>query len=121
VALISIGAVAFLGQPDWRLDLVATEKAPAATAEVVGWNTDTGTRMEIIISGLNPAPSGFYYEIWMTAPDRRHVSAGTFRGSGTVSVWSAVSRAEFPRLWITLEPADGDTAISGETVLDSPS
>jgi hypothetical protein len=121
IAVIGVVTVAFINQPDWRVDLVPTVEAPVAAAEVFGWNTAAGTRMEITVSGLNQAPSGFYYEIWMTAPDRRHVSAGTFRGSGTVSVWSAVRRAEYPRIWITLEPADGDTTISGETVLDSPS
>jgi hypothetical protein len=34
--------------------------------------------------------------------------------------WSGVTEAEFPRIWITLEPNDGDQSLSGPAVLDTP-
>lgn len=108
------------GHPDWTVRLAPTALAPRASATVEGWNTATGTRMRLAVSGLPATGNDAYYEVWLTAPDGRKVTAGTFRDSGTVTVWAAVSRADFPRLWITREPADGDPAPSWETVLDTP-
>ncbi|MPY95054.1 MAG: hypothetical protein GEV08_18940 [Acidimicrobiia bacterium] len=106
--------------PDWRLALEATTEAPGAVASVEGWRSVTGTRMQLDVEGLAPSGEGAYYAIWLTSPDGRHVPAGTFRGSGTVVGWAGVGRDEFPRVWVTLEQADGDEALSGTTVLDTP-
>jgi anti-sigma factor RsiW len=118
VAGLAIG-VRIGGAPDWRVVLSPTEEAPAAAATVAGWNTAEGTRMVIEVGGLPGLEAGEYYEVWLTAPDGRHVSAGSFRASGTVTVWAGVRRSEFPRIWVTLEPADQDPAPSGVTVLDA--
>ena len=106
-------------RPDWTLALDATEVQPAAAATVEGWNTDTGTRMRLNVSGLADLATDSYYEIWLTSPDGRHVSAGTFTGSGEVEATIAVRRSEFPRVWITVETNDEDESLSGETVLDT--
>ncbi|MDP3984954.1 MAG: anti-sigma factor [Acidimicrobiia bacterium] len=103
--------------PDWSLSLTA--RAPGAAADVDGWNTETGTRMRLRVSGVDPAPEGHYYEIWLTAEDGRHVSAGTFRDSGTVSAWAGVRRSDFPRIWITLESMDGDLGPSPDAYFDT--
>jgi hypothetical protein len=76
--------------------------------------------MVLLVEGLEPAPAGHYYEIWMTAPDGRHVSAGTFQGSGRVTASAGVRRSEFPRIWITLEEVGGDLGPSPETYFDMP-
>lgn len=94
--------------------------APQASARVSGWNMDYGTKMMIEVAGLDPTGPDAYYEIWLTAPDGRHVSAGTFRMSGRFEVMAGVRRSEFPRIWITLEPADDDPAPNPQTVLDTP-
>jgi anti-sigma factor RsiW len=106
--------------PDWTLDLALVEPVPNAVAVVDGWVTDTGTRMVIEISGIDEAPDGHYYEIWLTALNGRHVSAGTFTGPGTVTAFAGVRRADFPRLWITLESVDGELGPSSETYFDTP-
>ena len=106
--------------PDWTLDLAVVEPLPNAVAGVDGWVTDTGTRMVLEISGIDEAPDGHYYEIWMTAPDGRHVSAGTFTGPGTVTAFAGVRRADFPRLWISLESIDGELGPSSKTYFDTP-
>ncbi len=120
VAVVSIIVAALTDSSDWTVDLVAGATAPEASATVAGWNLDHGTRMVLKVSGLNPAEPGTYYELWLTAPDGRHVSAGTFRESGRIEVTAAVRRSEFPRLWVTHEPADDDTSPFGVTVLDTP-
>jgi len=104
---------------DWEMTLVTTEEAPAASVVVRGWSTATGTRMVLDVVGLNDAPTGQYYEIWMTAEDGRHISAGTFQGSGRVTAFAGVRRADYPRIWITLEVADHDLGPSRETYFDT--
>jgi len=104
---------------DWEMTLVTTEENPQATALIRGWSTAMGTRMVIDIVGIEDAPSGSYYEIWMTAPDGRHISAGTFNGSGRVTAFAGVRRADYPRIWITLEIADTDLGPSHETYFDT--
>ncbi len=121
-ALIAVIAGSFMlienRQPDWEIALPATEGV-SATATVAGWNTAAGTRMVFSIDGLSPAGDNEFYEIWLTAADGRHVSAGTFRAAGTIETSAGVSRRDFPRIWITLERNDGDEGISGPTVLDT--
>lgn len=104
---------------DWELTLAASEELPEATAVIRGWSTSMGTRMVLDIRGIEDAPSGSYYEIWMTAPDGRHISAGTFSGSGRVTAFAGVRRADYPRIWITLETADDDLGPSPETYFDT--
>ena len=106
------------GAPDWEVIMVGTPNAPGASATVEGWNTEDGVRMELATTSLPAAPEGFYYELWLSAPDRI-VSAGSFRQGQGVVLWSGVPRAVVPRLWVTLEAVDGNPAPSGQTVLDS--
>ena len=56
----------------------------------------------------------------MTSPSGQHVSAGTFREAGRIEAWSGVRRSDFPRIWNTLEPDDGDERLSGVTIADTP-
>lgn len=122
VLLVMLGGVlAFvIGRtPDWTLPLIAIAADPGNTAVVDGWNTATGTRIELRVSGIEPAPPGHYYEIWLTAPDGRHVSAGSFQAAGKVSAWAAVARSEFPRIWITLEEMGDDLGPSPTTYFDT--
>jgi hypothetical protein len=104
---------------DWEMALATSEEVPGATAVIRGWSTSMGTRMVLDVSGIEDAPSGSYYEIWMTAPDGRHISAGTFSGSGRVTAFAGVRRADYPRIWITLETADDDLGPSPETYFDT--
>lgn len=103
--------------PDWE---VAIFDVGAAGGEgtVLGWNAAAGTRVALDVAGLGPAPDGFVYELWFSAADV-HVSGGTFRDTEDVELWVGVSRADYPRIWVTLEPIDADTSPSRQTVLDT--
>ncbi len=122
VAVLAAGAVTVAANrgddPDWEVALPATDLATGATASVRGWNESAGTRMVVSIDGLAPAPSGFLYEFWLS-DGPVHISAGTFHSPGDIQLWSGVKRADFPRLWVTLEPIDEDESPSGLTVLDT--
>ena len=101
--------------PDWE---VAFADTGAALGTVQGWSEGSGTRVALDVSGLDPAPDGFVYELWFSA-DRVHVSGGTFRSPEGVELWVGVSRRDYPRIWVTLEPVDEDSTPSRETVLDT--
>ena len=120
LVVVAVGLYAALRtpSPDWEVAMPGTDLAPAATSTVKGWNTDSGTRMIVAIEGLAPAPSGSVYELWLSQGPL-HISAGTFTADGEIELWSGVSRADFPRLWVTLEPLDEDESPSGSTVLDT--
>lgn len=121
VGVVVMSAVIFTAPPDWSLELAPGPGGPVgATATVDGWNMEHGTRMRVEVDGLAAAGSDAYYELWLTAPDGRHVSAGTFRTSGQFEMMAGVRRADFPRLWVTREPADDDPAPFPDTVLDTP-
>lgn len=104
--------------PDWEIALPGTAEAPNAIGTVAGWNEAGGTRLALAIEGLPPAPPGFVYEFWLTSGDI-HISAGTFTAPDGVELWVGVGRADFPRLWITLEPIDEDESPSGINVMDT--
>jgi hypothetical protein len=117
VAVAALGVTSILAAPDWEVDIPGTEIAPQASATVSGWNTDTGTRMRLETAGLDEAPEGYVYEFWMSEGPL-HVSAGTFRSAGEVDLWAGVRRADYPRLWITLEKVGDYAGPSSHTVLD---
>ena len=122
IAAAAVVVVAVVGLrpagPDWEVALGATPNAPGVVATVSGWNETSGTRMELDIEGLEPAPDGFIYELWLSEGPI-HISAGTFHRPEDVTLWAGVSRGDYPRLWITLEPiADGDPG-PGLNLLDT--
>ena len=113
IAVVSLRSPA----PDWVVALAPTEVAGVVEAEVSGWNERSGTRLQLDVTGLEAAPAGFFYELWFS-DGPVHISAGTFREPDDVTLWVGVTRAEFPRLWITLEPIDDDPS-PGLNLLDT--
>lgn len=118
-AVAAVVAVSMLRstEPDWQVALAGEGPAPQATATVLGWATDAGTRMRIDAVDLPVAPDGFVYELWLSNGDT-HLSAGSFRAASGIDLWIGVSRRDFPRVWVTMEPVDADATVNGETVLD---
>jgi hypothetical protein len=88
----------------------ASAPPDAATVELVRYGDD-GYRVELE-GGVRPAPSGFYYELWMVGASGR-VSCGAFTGGSFHHFPVGVDPAEYPYLQITLEPEDGDESMNG--------
>jgi hypothetical protein len=122
VATIVVAAVVWMGlrspAPDWKVTIPGTDEAPAAAGVVQGWVERGGTRLTLDVEGLPAAPDGFVYEFWFSKGSQ-HISAGTFADADHVELWVGVMRADFPRLWITLEPLDDDESLSGVNVMDT--
>lgn len=118
-ALLMAGFLLISTPADWEFDLKGVGGGVTASAVVAGWNDAEGTRLRIEVEGIESPPPDHYYEIWLTSPEGFHVSAGTFRGDGVINASVAVRRADFPRLWITLESVDGDSGPSSNTYFDT--
>jgi hypothetical protein len=82
--------------------------------------TESGWWIRLDLQGLPPAPTGSYYEGWVWSDDGEGISIGSFHNRGgddPVILWSGVELAEYPSIWVTLEPEDGVAAASGEVVM----
>jgi hypothetical protein len=111
----------FAPGPDWEITVRAASMTVAEPATVAGWNDDLGTRVSFAAKGLEPAPAGFAYELWFSQGEE-HVSAGTFLAADQpVALAVGVSRRDYPRVWVTLEPLDDDPGPSSVVVFDSGS
>ena len=118
--LVTAGVIAATrgSGPDWEVALPGTEAAPNATGVVSGWNEPAGTRLVFDIDGLEPAPVGSVYEVWFSR-QAVHISAGTFTTEGRIEMWTGIARADYPRIWITLETLDTDESPSVYTMMDT--
>jgi anti-sigma-K factor RskA len=123
-AAVAVGVVVLRDGGDrLTLESVAGEAVDvSATVQV----TDVGREVTLDIDRLaDPRPDGVY-ELWFVAPDdtRRRpdrISAGTFHpsadGTGRVRLVAAADPQRYPRLSVTLEPADGNPRRTGPEVL----
>lgn len=102
------------------IPVAGTELQADATGEATLRPTGDGWWIQLDVSHLAPASEGTYYEGWLWSDEGDGVSIGTFhlRGEGKpVVMWSGVSPADYPSIWVTLENEDGDPSASGQVVL----
>ncbi len=99
------------------VDLPALEGAGSGTAEI----SADGDMMTVRLADLAPSASGEFYELWLLNSPEDLISVGSIRvpASGAVEVTLPVPlRPERYRfLDLSVEPADGDPAHSGQSVL----
>lgn len=76
-------------------------------------------RLTLDVAALDPTPPRTYYAVWLRGT-RGTVPMGTFRLKShdrfVVNFAAAVDPVEYPEVVVTLEPDDGDPALTGETV-----
>lgn len=76
-----------------------------------------GDAYKVVIDGMVPAaPEGYYYEMWMSGPDGRRVSCGTFNAGNEDTEHDfpvGVDPADYAYLEISLEPDDGNEEMNG--------
>ena len=113
-ALFVVGFIALTPDPDWSVAVAAAPES-GIWGEVSGFNEPTGTRVVLEIHNLEPADAGTFYEVWWVQ-DGAAVSSGSFLKQDTIEMWMGVRRSEFPKMLLTIEPADGDPARSGDVI-----
>ena len=95
--------------------------AVSGRAELVE-HSDDNYRLVLRADGLPKTPAGAHYEVWLSGPDG-WASAGSFRvhrsGPLTLNFQIGVDPNVYPRLWITLEPDDGNPARTGPEVMEA--
>ena len=78
---------------------------------------DEGTPLTVSVSGLEPAGSGDFYELWLLGSDGELIALGSFTvgadGTASESLPLPVDPAGFQYFDLSLEPADGDPGHSG--------
>jgi anti-sigma-K factor RskA len=81
------------------------------------------TTMQLTVTGLPRVGAGGFYEVWMMRDAGHLVALGSFRvgadGRARIDLPVTASPRRFPVLDISREPADGDPAHSGHSVLRS--
>lgn len=101
----SNGEEAAAPEPDFSIDLDATDLAPEADALVEFTNGAAGTRIKLDLTGLPPAEPGTYYEAWI-ADSNDAVSTGTFHlrgGDDSIVLWAGVPASDFDVFAITIQ------------------
>lgn len=82
---------------------------------------DDGSAMTVELTDLAPSAPGEYYELWLLNSPDDLISVGAIRvpesGSVSVSVPVPLRPERYQFLDLSVEPADGDPAHSGKSVL----
>ena len=98
--------------------LSGREPAPAARARMI-WNAPVGGLL--VAAGLPPAPAGKAYQLWAIVGKNPPVSAGVFtvdaKGTGSLRVPPLIGVGKVDVFAVTLEPAGGLPAPSGQMYL----
>jgi hypothetical protein len=90
------------------IQLVGTNAAPQAHAELRATERDAGWRLVVDIDGLAPAQPDEYYQGW-AVHDQEMVPLGTFHmhQQGEVELWSGVPLKKFSRIEVTTQRVGG--------------
>jgi len=102
--------------------LAGLAPAPSAHARIL-WNPPVGGLL--VVAGLPPTPEGKTYQLWAIAGKASPVSAGVFgvdaKGGGSLRVSPLPGVGRVDIFAVTLEPAGGLPAPSGQLYLASKS
>ena len=120
VLTASAAAALVIGVGGNRLDVaqsidlrgVGTQQSASAVINI-GHASGSVRQLEVRVSGLDPAPNGGYYELWMQNGngDRTGLLAFDTSSSGHVVARTAIPSAmAWTRCWVTVERPDGTEA-----------
>lgn len=78
-------------------------------------------RVALSVEGYEPTPPGFHYAVWVRGKEG-DVAVGTFRlkreDDFDIPFAVGVNPTDYPAFVVTLEPNDGDPALTGEVVTE---
>ncbi len=103
----------------FRMDPLDDRAPSPVSGSIVA--ADAGQAVDVDLDSLPPPPGGSFYELWLLDLDQgRLVSLGPVGPDGTFTVPIAVADGTWPTIDVSIEPADGDPAHSGDSVLRGP-
>jgi len=110
-AVATIFAFGLVGEDDADatvFSVSATGETPGLEGTASVGAAEAGWWIRLDVLGLPPAPSGSYYEGWVSNSTDT-VSIGTFhmREAGGVALWSGVDLYEYQALFVTLQEEGG--------------
>jgi Anti-sigma-K factor rskA len=122
VVALAVGIVVTRGdgETEEQFAIASTDRFPDASATAVVNELGAGVAIELDITGLPPAPAGFYYQGWVRSADEESVTIGTFHmraGDSRVTLWSGVDVDEYSTLTVTLQEEGQGAESSGDVVL----
>jgi hypothetical protein len=98
--------------------VVALEGMGPERAEMRHYRHDN-FRLTLSVEDFPPTPAGAYYTVWVRG-EAGDVAIGTFRLKSDddfdIPFAIGVNPSEYPEVVVTLEPDDGDPALTGEVV-----
>jgi anti-sigma factor RsiW len=124
IVLAGAGSALFLGRPSpppvYALATLHHLDAPTdAAGRVTVRSTSRVKQMDVVTSGLPPAPANHYYEVWLLQPQtNKMLPVGLLSpsGEGTYSVAGAIM-AQYSAVDISLQSNDGNPVHSTDSVL----
>jgi hypothetical protein len=107
-----------------KIELRSIGRPNAGAAGVAELTARPGEDASVRVSGLRPSTDGEFYELWLLGDKGKLVSLGSFAvpksGVAELKVPVPVDAKGFRYLDVSREPADGDPAHSGDSVLRGP-
>jgi hypothetical protein len=107
-----------------KIELRSIGRPNAGAAGVAELTARPGENARVRVSGLRPSADGEFYELWLLGDEGKLVSLGSFNvpksGVAELKVPVPVDAKSFRYLDVSREPADGDPAHSGISVLRGP-
>jgi anti-sigma-K factor RskA len=118
-ATVALAIAAFTGggssdsfRPIQQRQLVAAAAWSGAGGTVATGTVDGARALRIDLWNVKPPVNGASYEVWVAQVPQARISLGTIEpdasGRATVTLPLPAVAADYRRVWVTSEPADGD-------------
>jgi hypothetical protein len=100
---------------------LADVRHQGASARADLWRvSNQNYRIVVHCEHLRATPLGYHYEVWFYGEHHRWSPAGSFRDcSRTLDETVGIDLLDYPFVEITLEPDDGNPAITGPTIMQA--
>lgn len=99
-------------QPNATRAMETAEPWAGATGSVATGTLGGSPALQVKIANVQPPAPGATYEVWVANDPKARISLGTIQpdasGSATVTLPIPAAAADYRRVWVTNEPADGD-------------
>jgi anti-sigma-K factor RskA len=112
IAALTGGGSSDSFRPIQQRPLVAAAAWPGVSGTVATGTVDGARALRIVLNNVRPPVNGAAYEVWVAQNPQARISLGTIEpdasGRATVTLPLPAVAADYRRVWVTNEPADGN-------------